>query len=65
VSKLIERESSGDTIYPVDIPGHVWPRRTGRKDPAVLYFSYEQLAKLRANIAKTILKANKHRMENR
>jgi len=62
VSRLIEREPSRDTLYPVAIPGHVWLRRN--KDVVILYFTAVQLKELRANAAAAILRANKHRMEN-
>jgi hypothetical protein len=66
MSRLIERAlDDADTLYPVEIPGYVWPRRSGEKTPVSLYFTAKQLAKLRANVAKSILKANKHRMESR
>lgn len=64
--RLIERASDdADTLYPVEVPGYAWPRRSGQKTPVALYFTAKQLAKLRANVARTILKANKHRMESR
>ena len=65
MSRLIDCEPSRETLYPVDIPGHVWPRRAGRKDQVTLYFSYEQLAELRAEVASAIVKANKHRVESK
>jgi hypothetical protein len=66
MSRLIERAlDDADTLYPVEIPGYVWPRRSGEKTPVSLYFTAKQLAKLRANVAKSIVKANKHRMESR
>jgi hypothetical protein len=65
VSRLIDREPDHETIYPVEVPGHVFPRRASQSGRATLYFSMEQLTQLRANVAKAILKANKRRMESR
>lgn len=66
MSRLISRKPEDvDTLYPVEIPAHVWPRRSGQETPVSLYFTPAQLRKLRANVAKTILKANKHRMESK
>ena len=66
MSRLVEREPSEGTLYPVEIPGHVHPRhRIGRKDRVQLYFTIEQLTKLRAAVAAAIVKANKHRVESK
>lgn len=59
MSKLVDRLPSPGTLYPVEIPGHVWKRRFGRSDPVTLYFTREQLQALRASAATAILKANK------
>jgi len=65
VSRLIDREVDHETIYPVDVPGYVFPKRVGKPEPARIFLSFDQLTKLRANVAKAILRANKHRMESK
>ena len=43
MSRLIERApDDADTLYPVEIPAHVWPRRSGEKTPVSLYFTVPQ-----------------------
>jgi hypothetical protein len=64
MSRLIDRIPTpgreGDTLYPVEIPGHVWPRRFGNHvDQATLYFTAEQLVSLRSRTAQAILKVAK------
>ena len=68
MSRLIDRVPTpgreGDTLYPVEIPGHVWPRRFGGyTESATLYFTAEQLVSLRARTAQAILKAAKKAKE--
>lgn len=62
MSKLVDRLPSPGTLYPVEIPGHVWKRRFGRNDTVTLYFTRDQIQALRASAATAILKANKHKM---
>jgi hypothetical protein len=62
MGRLIEREKdeAGDLLYPVEIPGHVWPRRSGiHRDQATLFFTAAQLTTLRANAAAALLKADR------
>jgi hypothetical protein len=57
--KLVARDpESGDTLYPVKIPGHV---RVMKGKPLTLYFSAEQLAELRARAEAAALKAQANR----
>ena len=59
MSRLIDRVPSPGTLYPVEIPGHIYPRRFGRNDTVTLYFTRDQIQALRASAATAILKANK------
>jgi len=62
MGRVINRKPSTDTLYPVDLPNHVWVRHDR---PATLYFTMKQLTELRAAVAAAIVKANKHRMESK